>query len=178
MIASAKKTADLARGAAADLLMTVPHVMSTLRAQIRRCGDMEHAQFRVLMTLLHGPRGAGDLADRFEVSAPTMSRTLDVLVEREWVSRERDTDDRRRVLVALTPKGKGRLERIREDAIDHLTQVLRGLSDAELRRLSGGLEVLAGVVREHHGHPHDVGTHEPDGSNGHRGADAPQDTEG
>lgn len=48
----------------------------------------------------------------YQVSA-TMTGIVDRLVDRGWVSRERDPHDRRTLRVALTPQGDDLLERIR-----------------------------------------------------------------
>jgi DNA-binding MarR family transcriptional regulator len=46
-----------------------------------------------------------DLAQRWGVSAPTMSKTVSLLVDRGWVVRKEDPADRRRKLLSLTPAG-------------------------------------------------------------------------
>ena len=54
----------------------------------------------------HGPMWTGQLATAMSLSAATVCGILDRLEARELVSRERQTDDKRRVLVRLTAKGK------------------------------------------------------------------------
>jgi DNA-binding MarR family transcriptional regulator len=123
--------------------------MARLRADIRRTGAMDHAQFRVLLAILHGASSTGDLAEAFEVSAPTMTRTVDVLVDRGWVTRERDTADRRRVLVRITREGRALLRRMKEESETHLAAILDGLDPDEVERLCDGLQVLREAVERH-----------------------------
>src|SRR5512141_293789 len=57
-----------------------------------------------------GPLRLNDLAARMGVSAPTASRSADVLVELGLVDRVVDPRDRRAVNLELTAVGKGLLE--------------------------------------------------------------------
>ena len=52
------------------------------------------------------PRQVGDLAERFGVSVPSMSRAVDALVRSKLATRLEDPDDRRVRRVAITAKGK------------------------------------------------------------------------
>jgi DNA-binding MarR family transcriptional regulator len=54
----------------------------------------------------HGPIPAGELAAAVSLSPATVCGILDRLEARELVMRERQTDDKRRVLVRLTAKGR------------------------------------------------------------------------
>jgi DNA-binding MarR family transcriptional regulator len=53
-----------------------------------------------------GPLRLNDLAARIGTSAPTASRTVDVLDELGLVARSADPDDRRAVRIELTPLGR------------------------------------------------------------------------
>jgi DNA-binding MarR family transcriptional regulator len=53
-----------------------------------------------------GPMPAGQLASEMSLSPATVSGILDRLEVRGLATRERQTDDKRRVLVRLTPKGR------------------------------------------------------------------------
>ncbi len=79
---------------------------------------LSHADRRALLDLLKaGPRSAGELAEQFEVSWPTISRHLSVLKEAELVSVERQgttliysittsvVEDAAAALLALIGKG-------------------------------------------------------------------------
>ena len=52
------------------------------------------------------PRQVSELAERFGVSVPSMSRAVDGLVRSELATRVEDPDDRRVRRVAITAKGK------------------------------------------------------------------------
>src|SRR5690349_21408161 len=52
------------------------------------------------------PRQVSDLAERFGVSPPSMSRAVDALVKSKLATRVEDPEDRRVRRVAITRKGK------------------------------------------------------------------------
>ncbi|CAN5747299.1 hypothetical protein BH23CHL2_BH23CHL2_14530 [soil metagenome] len=68
-------------------------------------GPGSPAQMRIAMQLYrHGPSKVGDIAGWIGVSAPTASEQIDGLVEAGLAERKINPDDRREVLVELTPK--------------------------------------------------------------------------
>lgn len=73
------------------------------------------AQFNVLRILRRaGPEGLPTLAirDRMVERAPAITRLVDRLVARGWVSRRRDADDRRIVHCRITDDGLAVLDRL------------------------------------------------------------------
>jgi DNA-binding MarR family transcriptional regulator len=85
-----------------------------------------------------GPQVQRDLAGRLCVDPSDMVKVVDDLAESGCVERSRDTADRRRVRVALTPAGRDRLAALtaRADAVQD--GVLAPL-DAQERALLHGL---------------------------------------
>jgi DNA-binding MarR family transcriptional regulator len=89
---------------AAHLRISTYRLARRLRAQ--RTDEIGVGQYSVLVSLsLHGPHTLGDLAEREHVTAPSMNRTVNCLVEAGLVERTPDADDRRRIRVALTEEG-------------------------------------------------------------------------
>jgi DNA-binding MarR family transcriptional regulator len=68
--------------------------------------DLTHAGLLTLHALVEGPHTQRQLAGLSHVEEQTMSRVLDRLERSGYVTRERDTRDRRRLLVELTPYGE------------------------------------------------------------------------
>jgi DNA-binding MarR family transcriptional regulator len=79
-----------------------------------------HAGFRVLDALGDGPLPQHALAIRCQVQAQTLSRILDGLERDGHVLRQRDDQDRRRVLVHSTEEGDDLLKRARSLSVDRL----------------------------------------------------------
>src|SRR5437879_12376213 len=66
--------------------------------------DVTSNELEVLGTLVaRGPLSAGDLAKRTGLTSGAVTRLIDRLVERGSVRRLADPEDRRRVLVEITP---------------------------------------------------------------------------
>jgi len=104
------------------------------------CGTVSPAQCVVLQTLTEGEWDVSALASHARVTKGAMTRLVDGLEKRGWVTREKAEDDGRRVLVSLTPDGKKeakRLHRLTEQSIATIlnripksdrTQVIRSLN--------------------------------------------------
>lgn len=71
------------------------------------------------------------LGEALDVSAPNMAITLDRLVERGWVERVRSTQDRRAMIIHLTPAGRDLVKRAQKIAATMEEDTLAVLSPAE-----------------------------------------------
>lgn len=67
-------------------------------------------QLRILRRLHDGPQCASDLARAVAISAPSLTRLLDRLVEEGYVERSGRESDRRRVDIALSETGRSLIE--------------------------------------------------------------------
>jgi len=76
-----------------------------------------------------------NIAARLISRAPDITRLLDRLVERRLVDRERPADNRRVVLVGITPAGLELLDRLASQVIDCNRQQLSHLKAEEMRDL-------------------------------------------
>jgi DNA-binding MarR family transcriptional regulator len=83
------------------------------------------------------------LAERLGgLSLPTLSRAIDALVQRGYVKRAEDAEDRRIKRLALTAKGRKTIDRLIEIRVAGLEAVLETLTDAERARLARALEPI------------------------------------
>lgn len=131
------------REIAREVLEILPMVMRTVAAELRRTGHLlMPGQYRLLAILSCRSYSLGELAKKQVVSLPTMSKSINSLVERGWVRSERDPNDRRTVVIELTEKGREVLDRIERDAEARVAEMLSRLSPEERRKLRGGLSVL------------------------------------
>ena len=111
-------------------------------ARLLRDHGLTPSQYNVLRIL----RGEGrplpilEVADRMIAAVPGITGLVDRLEGMGLVARERSTEDRRVVFVAITPRGLDLLARL-DDPVAALHKRLIGhLSPAELRELSRLLE--------------------------------------
>jgi DNA-binding MarR family transcriptional regulator len=102
-------------------------------------------EFKVLLKLVQVPDQrltAGALSGMLSLSTGAMTNRLDRLEEAGFAARERDTNDRRSVVVALTPEGREVLDKAVEAQAEEERQLLAALTPAELHRLNALLRKL------------------------------------
>ena len=131
------------RAVAREIVKVIPQVMRTIGAERHFGGHtMSPAHMRLLTILASHPCNLSELAVRHAGSLPTMSNSVSVLVERGWVNRVPSPDDRRQVLLELTPDGRTVLAEIKSRAEARVAEALGKLSPDDLVSLSAGLVVL------------------------------------
>jgi DNA-binding MarR family transcriptional regulator len=78
---------------------------------------------------------------------PNVSRLVDALVDRGYVARSPDPDDRRSWLLTLTRRGSARVAHLLADAVEQRELVFAGFTDDELDRLVTYLDRIDADVR-------------------------------
>jgi homoprotocatechuate degradation regulator HpaR len=131
----------------ATILMAREAVMAPLRPVLRE-HNITEPQWRVMRVI--NERGAADATGLAEVGllhAPSVTRILKELQERGLVVREPDPDDRRRMMIALSPEGR---EMVKSTARP-MVRILREYSDRfgaeRLERLANELRALSAVIK-------------------------------
>ena len=71
----------------------------------RACTELTLPQYRLLGFIARGDERASDIADRLALTRPTVSATIDTLVERGLLERTAIDSDRRAVRLTVTPAG-------------------------------------------------------------------------
>lgn len=129
-VLSVLRTADLLRGVISASLAPAGITMQ---------------QYNVLRIL----RGAGEpglptlaIGERMIESAPGVTRLLDRMEKRHWVTRERCPKDRRVVYARLTPAGEALLASLDLPIARNAATTLPGISDARVTQL---VDLLAEV---------------------------------
>jgi len=111
------------------------------RSFVRQLGPLQlkAVEFSILVLVAANERvNQKQLGQALDVSPPNMAVTLDRMVERGWVLRERCSDDRRSQRIALTLAGRkltARAEKIAETMEDDAMQALSPRERATLIRL-------------------------------------------
>jgi DNA-binding MarR family transcriptional regulator len=91
---------------------------------------------------------AGDLIRQLGVSKQAASQLVDVLVLRGYLDREVDPDDRRRMTIALTERGRGAAAAVRAGVDEVDGELALRLSAAQLAGLHAGLAALCAIREE------------------------------
>jgi DNA-binding MarR family transcriptional regulator len=82
------------------------------------------------------------------LTSPSVSRLIDVLVSRGFVTRDEHPEDRRRVKLAVTDHGRQALETCRKGTLAHLSERLRLLAPEEREAVVKALGALRSVFAD------------------------------
>lgn len=125
------------------VLRTMPLLMHFMFRQLRDFDvRIEPNQVQILSVLAEGQRTVSELAARQHVSLPSMSKTINMLVERGWVERVEVPEDRRVVRLRLTEQGRDSLRAAHQAMVHAVDEVVSHLTPEEAAALSRGLDIL------------------------------------
>jgi DNA-binding MarR family transcriptional regulator len=143
------EAADLT-GLAAEVRTEIARLAYHLRTPATRSG-ITPTRLAALAALARHPAGLrqGDLAELMNISAPSMTRLVEVMSEAGWVDRSRDPDDGRALLLVLSPVGEKTLETLRQETTSVLSGDLADLSAEERATLEAAVPVLRKLADRH-----------------------------
>jgi DNA-binding MarR family transcriptional regulator len=133
---------------AQEILEVVPIVMRTIRAELRRhrAADLSIPQFRTLAFIDRNvDPSLSDVAEHIGLTLPSMSKILEGLVNRKFVTRQTSATDRRRMTLALTARGLTALQTSRAATRACLAEDLAALSDRQRDIIVQAMEILRPV---------------------------------
>lgn len=121
---------------------------SSRRIRSRRgAADLPDPQFNVLAILLReGPLTPGALADTEHVQPPSMTRTVNALVELGFVRKSEHPTDGRQVVVSLTEPGEAEVRETRRRRDAWLADQLEMLTPEERRTLAQAAVLLRRIA--------------------------------
>jgi DNA-binding MarR family transcriptional regulator len=121
------------------------HLLRKVRATDRSAG-IGPAQLSALSVLVFGgPRSLKELAEAEQVRPPTMSRIVAGL-ERTRLARRKTTDDKRRMFLEATARGKKILREGRRRRVEILVNALEKFSADELREAAAAADFMRKLV--------------------------------
>ncbi|MEP0990863.1 MAG: homoprotocatechuate degradation operon regulator HpaR [Tateyamaria sp.] len=121
------------------LLRAREKVMGPIRHMLADAGVTEQ-QWRVLRVLMEeGPLDPTTIADRAVLLLPSLTRILQKLEEKEYVTRTRDEVDRRRQVISVAEKGHALIAKNMPESQRHARALREQLGD---ERYSSLLDLL------------------------------------
>jgi DNA-binding MarR family transcriptional regulator len=152
--------------AARDLRADILESFTQLMEHVTRWRQLDMADVEVtmpqarclLLISLHPSMSISALASHLHIGLPSASGLVERLVEAGYVERNPDPRDRRQQLVTLSGRGRSLVDRLHELPSAKLSELLAGLSLAELRGLRLGvlaIEREAGLIAERTPPKHD-----------------------
>jgi DNA-binding MarR family transcriptional regulator len=141
-------------------LEVVGGLAEALVASVARRHGLSHAALNALAVIEGNgaPMAAGAVGARVHITSGTMTSVLDTLERNGYIERLADPDDRRRVLVDVTPEAQAVLDRLLPEVVQTTTAVLAGFGDKELNSFLG---ILARVRDAIAAVPEDLGPPAP-----------------
>jgi DNA-binding MarR family transcriptional regulator len=139
-------------GKTAEELLNVFPIFGRIMAPYVQSGEEAEATFmqvRALFFLLEKPITASELARKRRVSLQSASVLVQGLVERGWVTRIPNPQDRRQFLLEVTPEGLARAQAARDQIASHLAGFLEGLTEDEIAAAQVFLPALQRVLTSH-----------------------------
>jgi DNA-binding MarR family transcriptional regulator len=125
----------------------LPRAALLTRLVVRRLGgELSRAEVGLLKNLVGGSRRITELAELEGLAQPTTTILVKQLEEQRLVTRSRNPDDGRVVLVSLTEAGSTALDVHRERLRAVLGGYLAELSDEQLGTLAAATETLAQLI--------------------------------
>lgn len=124
--------------------------LGNLVNQVLREFDLTHPRYNALRILRGaGEVGAscGDIGERMLISPPDVTRLVDPLARRNWVERTRRADDRRVVVLRLTPQGYQAVDDVREPLERLYESIAGGLGAKACADLVRGCENVIDLVQ-------------------------------
>jgi len=130
---------------AAELLEVVPLMMRVIRSKVRAHSSPELSmpQFRTL-AFLGRNEGAmlGDVANFLTLTLSATSKLVDGLFNADLVTRESDPQDRRKIVLKLTPAGKNKFAAARQATADFLAERVAPLAPEDRMCIAEAMRVL------------------------------------
>lgn len=133
------------RSTADQVLEVIPLVMRVIRKEFRsrRDPDLTLPEFRSLAFINRAPGcSLNEVAEHIGLEPPSASKLVDSLVRRGLVSRQEDSDDRRRIRLSILPKGKTSIDAAFEHTREFLAERLAHLSESQSHELLQAIETL------------------------------------
>ncbi len=125
---------------ALDLYIKLSRAADSVNQRVNRHLQDAHltvSQFGVIEALYHlGPMTPGILCDKILRSTGNLTLVIDNLEKRRLVVRTQNPEDRRSIIIALTPAGKALVEEVFPQHVATIVQEMAVLTPEEQRHLA------------------------------------------
>lgn len=131
-----------------DDLLAFCRMFSIFEREEICCGTVTPAQCVLLQTLRSGNWDVSSLAAHTRVTKGAMTRLIDGLEKRGWVSRQQSNDDGRRFVISLTPQGDAESKRLVELTENSIATILSRIPEGERDQVIRSLRLLRQAAEE------------------------------
>ena len=103
---------------------------------IRKKAGGADAQYRILRMLRKdGMTSQRDLQEKLGVRSGSLAETMGKMEEKGWIRRTRSTEDRRKLLLGITPKGEEALDALQAQDEESMFEALSDKEKKQLRKI-------------------------------------------
>ena len=124
------------------------HLLRRIRREDRASG-IGPAQLSALSVLVFGGRmSLGDLAAAEQVRPPTMVRIVQALSQEGLATAESDKEDRRKVVISATARGRKLMLLARQRRVRVLAGLIAGINRSEREQLNDAVKVIRELLSQ------------------------------
>jgi DNA-binding MarR family transcriptional regulator len=145
-----------------ELLAVLPFLNRLMAAELRAEAGEETTmpQFRVLAYLSEKSLTLSAIAQMRRVSLQSAGELVQSLIERGWIMRTPDPDDRRQWPLHLTELGQAKYQLARERMLRRLTPLVSQLNEAEIAAVQVALPALRRALAGEQSEPVETTDHD------------------
>lgn len=127
----------------------MPHIMQGAHLGVFAKRSVTQTQFFILVSL-HAKGGCtmSEIAAHLRVSMPTVTGLINRLVESKYIRRVSSAEDRRQIVIELTPKANKFLKEFLSIIAKRWVDVLSVLDDKELQQFHSIIDKLSVSMRK------------------------------
>ena len=126
----------------------VGSLAEALVASVARRHGLSHAALNALAVIEGNgaPMATGEIGALMHITSGTMTSVLDTLERNGYIARLTDPDDRRRVLVDVTPEAQAVLNRLLPEVVQTTTAVMAGIGEKRLHEFLSTLGAVRAAI--------------------------------
>ena len=135
------------------LLISIPPTMlrklhrDVFKTVFEQAGADMAPHHMIIMKVLQesGPLHVTEIAEELAIAKPQMTHSTDKLISLGMIERQPDKQDRRKINIKLTTKGRETIEKLQQIMRDRMKEKLSFLTDDDLERLAASLRNMADI---------------------------------
>ncbi|MEP7001928.1 MAG: MarR family transcriptional regulator [bacterium] len=138
-----------AQAAAHSVIETAWRVLGMVKAEVARTQtrDLTLSQMRSLGFLIESPGASlSELADHLGLQMPTTSKVVEELVQQRWAVRNVVPENRRKLTLSITAKGRKTVEKAAEPAMTRMAELLEQLNTRDRKTVERAMTLLLPLV--------------------------------
>ena len=133
---------------AQSIAFLIPHIVQGAHLGVFSSRSMTQTQFLILLSLhAGGPCAMGVIASHMKVQMPTVTGLVGRLAQAKYIRRLPHPNDRRQVIIELTPKAHAFLKQFQMIIAKRWEEVLRILDEEELEQMRNIITKLSNAMK-------------------------------